>query len=137
MISIQGAKQGQQQGAVVKPHEVLKRIIAVSFTAHMGETAGLAVEIPKNAVQRQLARGEVRSYRVCRFYGFVRLGGGNSAGRAKISVALKLGSKSFTWALREWARKGTNRAGISIREFSQSAITVGVIGTPNSWQRFA
>ena len=73
IIPIQGAKQGQQQGAVVMPHEVLKRIIAVPFTAHMGETAGLAVEIPKNGVQRQLARGEVRSDRTCRFYGFVRL----------------------------------------------------------------
>jgi len=73
MIPIQGAKQGHQQGAVVMPHEVLKRIIAVPFTAHMGETAGLAVEIPKNAVQRQLARGEVRSDRTCWFYGFVWL----------------------------------------------------------------
>jgi hypothetical protein len=39
----------------------------------MGETAGLAVEIPKNGVQRQQARGEVRSDRTCWFYGFVRL----------------------------------------------------------------
>jgi hypothetical protein len=36
MIPIQGAKEGQQQGAVVMPHEILKWVIAVPFTAGNG-----------------------------------------------------------------------------------------------------
>src|SRR5580692_3704012 len=97
IIPIQGAKQGQQQSAVVMPHEVLKRVIAVPFTAHMGETAGLAVEIPKNAVQRQMARAKSVRTALAGFTGLSGFVGGKSAGRAKISAAVKLGSKSFTW----------------------------------------